>query len=114
MQWPGSQPFPMWGYREGDEEATQEHYLADLTIKMMSRFAKGNQSWHLELHLVEPHDPYLPLKQYLDRYDPRSIPVPKSFADIFAGKPGLHRRESETWGKVTEDDVRQAAQEKAA
>ena len=50
----------------------------------------------------------LPLKQYLDRYDPRSIPVPKSFADTFAGKPGLHRRESETWGAVTEDDVRQS------
>ena len=75
---------------------------------MMTRFAKGTQPWHLEVHFVEPHDPYLPLKQYLDRYDPRSIPVPKSFADTFAGKPGLHRRESETWGAVTEDDVRQS------
>ena len=34
--------------------------------------------------------------------------MPKSFADTFAGKPGLHRRESETWGQVTEDDVRQS------
>ena len=75
---------------------------------MMARFAKGTQPWHLEVHFVEPHDPYLPLKRYLDRYDPRSIPVPKSFADTFAGKPGLHRRESETWGAVTEDDVRQS------
>jgi arylsulfatase A-like enzyme len=75
---------------------------------MMTRFAKGTQPWHLEVHFVEPHDPYLPLKQYLDRYDPRSIPVPKSFADTFAGKPGLHRRESETWGAVTADDVRQS------
>ena len=74
----------------------------------MTRFAKGAQPWHLEVHFVEPHDPYMPLKQYLDRYDPRSIPVPKSFTDTFAGKPGLHRRESETWGAVTEDDVRQS------
>nr|AUN35929.1 choline-sulfatase [uncultured bacterium] len=108
MKWPGSEPFTMWGYREGPEEVSQEHYLADLTIRMMSRFAKGNQPWHLELHLVEPHDPYMPLKQYLDRYDPKSIPVPKSFAETFEGKPGLHRRESETWGKVTEEDVRQS------
>jgi arylsulfatase A-like enzyme len=55
---------------------------------------------------VEPHDPYLPLKKYLDRYDPRSIPVPKSFQETFRNKPGLHKRESESWGPITEDDVR--------
>jgi arylsulfatase A-like enzyme len=108
MRWPGSEPFAMWGYREGPEEATPEYRNAELASRMMARFAKGAQPWHLEVHFVEPHDPYLPLKQYLDRYDPRSIAVPKSFADTFAGKPGLHRRESETWGAVTEDDVRQS------
>ncbi len=46
------------------------------------------------------------MKKYYDRYDPRSIPVPANFHDDFKGKPGLHRRESETWGKVSEDDVR--------
>jgi arylsulfatase A-like enzyme len=74
----------------------------------MRRFAKGSQPWHVEAHFVEPHDPYMPLKQYLDKYDARSIPVPRSFTDTFAGKPGLHRRESETWGKVTEQDVRES------
>jgi len=108
MQWPGSEPFVMWGHREGAVEATPEWVLAEQTIRMMGRFAKGTQPWHLEAHFVQPHDPYMPLKQYLDRYDPRSIPVPKSFGDTFAGKPGFHRRESETWGKITEDDVRQS------
>jgi arylsulfatase A-like enzyme len=61
----------------------------------------------MEVHYIEPHDAYVPLKKYLDRYDPRSIPVPKSFQDRFEGKPGLHRRESESWGPVTEDDYRQ-------
>jgi arylsulfatase A-like enzyme len=106
MQWPGSEPFPMWGYNEGPEEATPEWRTAESAIRMMRRFARGQQPWHLEAHFVEPHDPYVPLKQYLDRYDPRSIPVPRSFSDTFTGKPGLHRRESETWGRVTEQDVR--------
>jgi arylsulfatase A-like enzyme len=75
---------------------------------MMKRFAAGSQPWHLEAHFVAPHDPYLPLKKYLDRYDAHSIPVPKSFAETFENKPGLHRRESETWGRITEDDVRQS------
>ena len=107
MRWPGSEPFNMWGYREGPEEATPEFYRAECAIRMMKRFARGGRPWHLEVHFVEPHDPYMPLKPYLDRYDARSIPVPKSFSDTFEGKPGLHRRESGTWGHVTEDDYRE-------
>jgi arylsulfatase A-like enzyme len=107
MRWPGSEAFPMWGHREGPEEATPEFYRTECAIRMMQRLAKGSAPWHMEVHYIEPHDAYLPLKKYLDRYDPRSIPVPKSFADTFEGKPGLHRRESETWGAVTEEDYRQ-------
>ena len=106
MQWPGSEPFVMWGYTEGPEEATPEWRTAESAVRMMRRFAKGSQPWHLEAHFVEPHDPYMPMKQYLDKYDARAIPVPTSFGDTLAGKPGLHRRESETWGKVTGQDVR--------
>lgn len=106
FEWPGSQPFTMWGYREGPEEATPEFYRAECAIRMMKRFARGSQPWHLEVHFVEPHDPYMPLKKYLDHYDARAVPVPASFHDKFLGKPGLHRRESETWGDITEDDYR--------
>lgn len=106
FQWPGSDPFPMWGHREGPEEATPEYHRAECAIRMMKRYAQGSKPWHMEVHFVEPHDPYLPLKKYLDTYDPREIPVPASFHDTFAGKPGLHRRESETWGEITEDDYR--------
>jgi arylsulfatase A-like enzyme len=107
MQWPGSEPFAMWGHREGPEEATPEQYRTDCAIRMLRGFAKRGQPWHLEVHYIEPHDAYMPLKKYLDHYDPRSIPVPKSFDDRFEGKPGLHRRESESWGAVTADDYRQ-------
>ncbi len=107
MRWPGSERFNMWGYRDGPEEASGPHYRAECAIRMMRRFARQGQPWHLELHLVEPHDPYMPLKRYLDGYDPGSIPVPRSFSDTFDGKPGLHRRESETWGRINEDDYRQ-------
>jgi arylsulfatase A-like enzyme len=106
MQWPGSEPFLMWGHQEGTEEETREHYRAECAIRMLKRFAAGPQPWHLEVQFIQPHDPYVPLKKYLDRYDPRSIRVPASFHDDFAGKPGLHRRESQTWGDVTEDDFR--------
>jgi arylsulfatase A-like enzyme len=108
MKWPGSDPFPMWGFREGPEEATPEYVLAEKAIRMMKRLSQGSSPWHLEVHFVEPHDPYMPLKKYLDHYDARAIKVPRSFRDTFENKPGLHRRESETWGNVTEDDYRQS------
>ena len=76
MQWPGSAPFAMWGHNEGPEEGTAEYYRTDCAIRMLQGFAKGAQPWHMEVHYIEPHDPYVPLKKYLDRYDPRSIPVP--------------------------------------
>ncbi len=106
MQWPGSEPFVLWGCQEGAEEQTPEYYRAECALRMMRRFARGQQPWHLEVHFEAPHDPYLPLAAYRDRYDPRSIPVPASFHDRFDGKPGLHRRESETWGHVSEEDYR--------
>jgi arylsulfatase A-like enzyme len=108
IQWPGDDPTAEWGYTEGPEEATHAWEIAEMAIRMMRRFAKESRPWLLETHFVDPHDPYFPLKQYLDRYDPRSIPVPKSFHDTFEGKPGMHRRESSTWGPVTEDDYRQS------
>ncbi len=107
FQWPGSDPFTMWGYVEGDEENTNLHGTFETGITMMKRFAAEKEPWLLEVHTIEPHDPYMPLKEYLDHYDPKSIPVPKSFYDTFEGKPGMHRRESETWGHVTGQDYRE-------
>jgi len=106
MSWPGSKPFPLYGYTEGPEEATRESQSADLAIAMMRRFARDSKPWLLETHFLMPHDPYMPHKKYLDGYDPRSIPVSPTFHDTFEGKPGLHRRESSTWGRVSEDDYR--------
>ena len=108
MQWPGSEPFPMWGHAEGPEEAAPEHYRTDCALEMLKGFTQGSQPWLMEVHYIEPHDPYFPLKKFLDKYDAGSIPVPKSFTDDFRNKPGLHRRESQTWGNVTEEDVRQS------
>jgi arylsulfatase A-like enzyme len=107
IQWPGANPVAEWGYHEGPVEAAPEWHVAESAIRMLRRFARESRPWLLETHFVQPHDPYFPLKQYFDGYDPRSISVPTSFHDTFVGKPGLHRRESSIWGSVTEADYRQ-------
>jgi arylsulfatase A-like enzyme len=107
FRWPGSEEFPMWGHIVGPEEQTNPYYIAECGVRMLRRFAAGSHPWHLEVHFPEPHDAYMPLKQYLDRYKAEDLPVPESFKDTFRGKPGMHRREAESWGPMTEGDVQQ-------
>jgi len=107
FKWPGSEPFDMWGYYEGPEEKLHTTRIADCAVDMIRRFHQLGEPWHIAVHFPEPHDPYTPHKKYLDLYDPEEIPVPESFRDNFEGKPGMHRRESETWGDVSEEMVRE-------
>ncbi len=106
--WPGSlEPFIMWGHYDMAEEDTKPYWIAENGIRMMKRFAAKQRPWQMQIQFGYPHDPYTPLTKYLARYNAADIPVPKSFHDTFEGKPELHKRESESWGKVTEDDYRQ-------
>lgn len=109
MSWPGSEPFSMWGYLEGDEEDTNMWGVAETGIKMMNRFTARKQPWMIEIQFREPHDDYTPLKKYLDRYESAEIPVARSFREEnFKDKPGVYRMESESWGEITEEDFRES------
>ena len=107
FRWPGSEPFDMWGHNEGPVERLGTHRLAAAACELLAEFAAAHRPWHLAVHFPEPHDAYRPHVRFLEGYDPAEMPVPASFHDDFAGKPGMHRRESETWGHFDERDVRQ-------
>jgi arylsulfatase A-like enzyme len=108
FNWPGTtEPFLMWAASKIRTEDSNAFYNAECGIRMMKRLALQPGPWHMQIQFVQPHDPYTPLQQYLVKYDPADIPVPRSFHDTFAGKPDLHRREAGTWGDCTEDDYRQ-------
>lgn len=111
LRWPGSAPFDMWGYYEGPVEQLTTSHLADCALDLLAEYTSpqaGGRPWHLAVHFPEPHDPYHPHRQYVDRYDPAAMPVPENFHDPFEGKPGMYRREAGIWGDVTEDDVRES------
>jgi arylsulfatase A-like enzyme len=106
VQWPGSEPFGLWGYTEGDEEQTELHHVAEGGIRMLREFSRRAQPWLIEVHFPEAFRAW-PLRKYRDRYDSRSIPVPRSFRDTFAGKPAMQRREAESYGPMSEQDFRE-------
>ena len=106
LQWPGSEPFTMWGTTGGDPNQSESYWVAENGIRMLDRFASGDKPWHIEIQWLAPHDPYLPHQSFLARYPSLSITIPASFSDTFAGKPEMHKRESESWGQITEDMCR--------
>lgn len=53
MQWPGSEPFPMWGVQDGSSEATGEFLTAESSI----RLARGEGPGHLGTHFIAPQRP---------------------------------------------------------
>jgi arylsulfatase A-like enzyme len=104
--WPGSKPFPVWSVTECEEEESDLYQYAESGIRMMKRYARGNSPWLVEIHFPEAYH-NRPLKKYVERYDPANIRVGKNFYDTFEGKPGLQRREAESYGAFTETDYRE-------
>lgn len=107
LSWPGSEPFEMWAVDERPPEATHTHFLAERATAMLNRLAVGSDPWHLEVHFPQPHDPYQPLRQFLEHYSPDDVELPRSFyLETFAGKPGMHAREAGLWAELSEGDFR--------
>src|SRR5262249_19726955 len=48
VSWPGSEPFGLWGYSEGEEERTELAHVAGAGIGMMKKFAASGQPWLVE------------------------------------------------------------------
>ena len=62
----------------------------------------------MEVHFVEPHDPYAPHVEFARRYDADEIPLPDNWNEEYVNKPGMSRKEAANYTDVTEEDVRQA------
>lgn len=108
VTWPGSEPFDMWGVREGGVEETPEWCLASAAAGALRDLCAVDGPWLLEVHFPQPHDPYYPCREFLDRYDIADIQLPTSFyEETFENKPDLLRREAELWKDLSEEQFRE-------
>ncbi|SFS73871.1 sulfatase-like hydrolase/transferase [Saccharopolyspora flava] len=82
-------------------EATFEHYLATRAIELMERYAadarEHDTPFFLELSFFGPHLPYIVPDEYFDLVDPGDVPLPRSVAETFHGKPPVQRNYSDHW-----------------
>ena len=114
---PGSRFVNQAGYRDmllygvSDEpvEGTQEHFVASRGIEFLAEAAQDpERPWLLFLSNEAPHEPYLPPRDYYERYDPRAIPRPASFGDDLRDRPTIYRRLQAVWRDLSWDDFAEA------
>lgn len=110
---PNGQPALLMAARlEQPVEATFEHFLADLTIERIEKYAKENKEsgkpFFLALHFFGPHLPYILPSEYFDMYGPDDVELPASVQETFENKPPVQQNYSQHWAfdSMTEQDSR--------
>ncbi len=96
---PGYEDFLLYGVTDEPAESSHEHYLYSQGIAFIERAAREEaaQPWALFVSTEGPHDPYVVPRSHWERYDPAALPVPASFEDPLADRPGIYRRIQRVW-----------------
>lgn len=80
------------GYTDGATEATQTAFVAETAMGLIDRFAAADEPFFVHCSFWGPHAPYLPSRDFMDRYEPGEITPWESFGDDLAGRPLIHRK----------------------
>jgi choline-sulfatase len=103
---------PKDGYRDYllagmDESDTERRHPAfEQGIDFIHRSAQDRRPFCCFVSTEEPHDPYIPPKQFLDMYDLNSISLSPTLRDEPTNKPEIVRRMRSVWNALTDDDWR--------
>jgi arylsulfatase A-like enzyme len=78
-------------------EHSHTHWLADKTVQMMEKYAKGNRPWLISIDFSEPHLPCRPSEPYASVYKPSDVPMWPSFEENFINKPYIQKQQLYSW-----------------
>lgn len=70
-------------------EHHQTTFCAEKTIEFLE--ANAGRPWFFSFNCFAPHHPFDPPKDYLERYNPDDMPLPKRRSDELANKPGFQQ-----------------------
>jgi arylsulfatase A-like enzyme len=86
--------------------------FGDLTVTEAAverlRELPDTHPWCLFAGTLGPHDPYIPPKAFLQLYEDVHFPLPASFDDGMADKPGLYRRTKQRFDQLTNEEHQEA------
>lgn len=104
--WPGQNMWRVWLESQGmkwperiddpagvplDARYMQTAWCADRGIDFL-RQQKQFGPWLMSVNIYQPHAPFLPAREFLDRYDPEKLPAPAYQAGELDAKPVYQRR----------------------
>ena len=97
----GYRDLTLYGITDERVEATREYYVYSQGINFLHQAAQDpQQPFLLFLSTEAPHDPYIAVREYYQRYDPADIPRPGSFGDDLADRPSIYRRLQNVWHEL--------------
>ncbi len=109
---PGYGTYTLYG-AGGDHALRHDETAVAQALDVLRNVTAQSAPWCLYVGAIGPHDPYLVPQKYLDLYDLDDVPLPASYADTLADKPGLYRRMRESlFGQLMEREVRQAIRQR--
>lgn len=104
---PGYKDFLLYGVVDAPVESTPEYQIYGDGIRFL-READPSRPWALFLSTEAPHDPYIALRHYYERYTPADIPRPASFDHDLSNQPGIYRRVQSVWRDLEWPEFAQA------
>ena len=88
----------------GNSEAHARHPAFEMGIDFLREQADSDQPFCCFVSTIEPHDPYIPPREYLDQYDPDTLPLSPSLRDPCEDKPEVVRRMASVWKDLSDAD----------
>ncbi len=103
----GYRPYLLCGAWD-DAGGPARHPAFEKGIDFVRRHGAGERPFCCFVSTCEPHDPYVPPRSFLERYDAGTVPVSPSLGEDCAGKPEVVRRMRALWRELGEDEWRRA------
>lgn len=80
----------VWGV-PFDPRYTQTAYCSQMAIDFMRQKRAPGKPWMMSVHCYQPHSPYYPTEEYMQRYDPAKMPAPAYKAGELDNKPSYQQ-----------------------
>lgn len=105
----GYSDFLLYGVSDDPVETLPEYQMYSDGIRFLQKAASDpERPWALFISTEAPHDPYVALRSYYDRYNLDELSPPPSFDADLAGQPAIYRRLQRVWDDLTWDDFARA------
>ena len=88
----GRQGHEAVGFDTMPTEAHYSHWVAEKSIEFLDSSRGEDEPFFLWVNFFDPHHPFVAPQEYLDRYDPVSLPRPVGDAADLDGKPAVLTR----------------------